>query len=515
MALDAVSLVTSKDAPKQAELTMSPYLKQQIKPGTLGLDMWSNMPIDREMQDTDEAISRGWRMQSLQACADSLLGAAARLEKNVRRETRYWENILSVSERGWSICRMPRERHNLGVRFGFLEAYGEYRDRGLAALRADESGNVILDKGFGNKPKSIRVCIRHASQIVGMSTPSSLIDESEQTLETRIRAARDSLYEEELFHEVIRESRTLASYGIEMNQSTIYLPSRLDAREVKPTDQGFDGILIDLTSPDETNGESGDLPQDQYAQAVALAFRLLLSYAHKERLKRRSDIPAPMSLNRQETPVVPILRPVLTLLHHRSISSGIDGYLGRLSAILANASVQASVQAAKFDDAFLGEAQSMEILMRKLMAPIQSQSSLSLHVPGRNEPLQFTLHLYTSSSAPALGSRIQISTSVGPPMDIDELEDVVDYLDVMVADALAVEVAKRLPGWSYNDKVRILSNPGSEAKVCVTIDSGMNEADEGSKGHVLLDTGNLRVQWEIESRDEEERQFWDIVDEIK
>ena len=147
--LDVVSLVASKFVPKQAEMTMSPALKQQLKPGALGIDMWNNMQPNAEDQETDNAIARSWKMQSLQASADSLLAAASRLEKDVRRETHYWDQVLSLTDRGWSLCRMPREKHNLGVRFGFLEAHGDYRHKGLAALRADESGQVVLDKGLG------------------------------------------------------------------------------------------------------------------------------------------------------------------------------------------------------------------------------------------------------------------------------------------------------------------------------------------------------------------------------
>ena len=69
--------------------------------------------------------SIGWRMKSLNSAADSLLKSASRLEEEVEKETRYWSQTLAVKEKGWSLSRLPREKHTLGVRYGFAE--GETR----------------------------------------------------------------------------------------------------------------------------------------------------------------------------------------------------------------------------------------------------------------------------------------------------------------------------------------------------------------------------------------------------
>lgn len=36
-------------------------------------------------------------------------------------ESKYWEQVLGVKENGWSLCRLPREKHTLGVKYGFNE----------------------------------------------------------------------------------------------------------------------------------------------------------------------------------------------------------------------------------------------------------------------------------------------------------------------------------------------------------------------------------------------------------
>ena len=72
---------------------------------------------------TDSLISMGWKLQSLDSVADTLLRSAARLEQEMERETKYWGQVLAIKEQGWSLCRLPGERHTLGVKYGFGEGW--------------------------------------------------------------------------------------------------------------------------------------------------------------------------------------------------------------------------------------------------------------------------------------------------------------------------------------------------------------------------------------------------------
>ena len=120
-ALDFVSLLLSKYTPRQAEITISPYLKQNLPMGSLGtesLQVPQRLDGDRVQ---DDKVSLGWKLNALTSTADSLLKSASRLEQEIERETRYWRQVLAVREQGWPICRLPREKHTLGVRYGFAE----------------------------------------------------------------------------------------------------------------------------------------------------------------------------------------------------------------------------------------------------------------------------------------------------------------------------------------------------------------------------------------------------------
>ena len=120
-ALDFISLLESRYAPRQAEITLSSFLKQNLPLGSLGTEsMQAPHKSDAEKQN-EQMVSLGWRMQSLNSTADSLLRSAERLKAEVEKEARYWGHLLIIKEEGWPLCRLPREKHTLGVRYGFAQ----------------------------------------------------------------------------------------------------------------------------------------------------------------------------------------------------------------------------------------------------------------------------------------------------------------------------------------------------------------------------------------------------------
>ena len=120
-ALDFVSLILSKHAPRQAETSMSPFLKQVAPLGSLNSEVIKHpSKPDSAIKDVLD-VSRGWRIQNFNAASNKLLNAASRLEGEVATESRYWNEVLAVKNKGWKICRLPRERQALGVQYGFLE----------------------------------------------------------------------------------------------------------------------------------------------------------------------------------------------------------------------------------------------------------------------------------------------------------------------------------------------------------------------------------------------------------
>ena len=120
-ALDFVSLLLTKDLPVQASATINPALREAVPMGSLGADKLSaSRYTDVEKLDNKQ-VAKAWKVQSLNKTVDTILESATRLEKEIEKETKYWEQILYVSDAGWALCRLPNEKHTLGVRFGFAE----------------------------------------------------------------------------------------------------------------------------------------------------------------------------------------------------------------------------------------------------------------------------------------------------------------------------------------------------------------------------------------------------------
>jgi mediator of RNA polymerase II transcription subunit 17 len=120
-ALDFVSLLLSKQAPRQAETSMSAFLKQVAPLGSLNAEVVHPPPKPESTTKDVSAVSRGWRTQNFNAAANKLLQAASRLETEVASETRYWNEVLAVKDKGWKVSRLPIERQSLGVQYGFIE----------------------------------------------------------------------------------------------------------------------------------------------------------------------------------------------------------------------------------------------------------------------------------------------------------------------------------------------------------------------------------------------------------
>jgi mediator of RNA polymerase II transcription subunit 17 len=120
-ALDFISLLLSKHAPRQAETSISPYLKQNVPMGSLNVDVVRAPQKSQSALRDSQNVARGWKMESFNASANRLLKAASRLESEVAAETKYWDQVLSIKDRGWKVCRLPRERQVLGVQYGFME----------------------------------------------------------------------------------------------------------------------------------------------------------------------------------------------------------------------------------------------------------------------------------------------------------------------------------------------------------------------------------------------------------
>ncbi|KAM3066547.1 RNA polymerase II mediator complex subunit [Clarireedia jacksonii] len=331
IALDFVSLLLSKDAPIQAGASMSPALREAAGMGTLGAEKTQASRVTEQQKQENKKIARGWKASNLNKTVDSILASATRLEKEIDAETKYWEQVLAVSESGWAVCRMPQEKHTLGVRFGFAEAAPAFRNRSLAALRRNPDGSIYLDQGIISKePQYLRVRIETNGITTGETILPKAVPEG-APIQDLIFQARNTIFAAELWQELHREVRSLASYRVESHSTndTITCP-------LSPTKY----IILDLQPlpNDPFRPVLGKRPDSYLATAVHLMLHLLLSLAHRQNHRKRTAPPPPISHTQRPNQAYHLLRSVITRLSHESSISSLHSLLSPLCTTLASPS---------------------------------------------------------------------------------------------------------------------------------------------------------------------------------
>ena len=121
LTLDFLSLLLSKVNPTQASVTLSQQLRDMVGIGTIGADRLDDSNITDERIRDQEATAVGRTLMEVNKNRDGAQEASTFLQRELAAEGKYWEQIVAVQKSGWSICKVPAERHTLGVRFGFSE----------------------------------------------------------------------------------------------------------------------------------------------------------------------------------------------------------------------------------------------------------------------------------------------------------------------------------------------------------------------------------------------------------
>ncbi|KAL4952294.1 subunit 17 of mediator complex-domain-containing protein [Aspergillus filifer] len=442
-ALDFVSLLLSKHNPRQAEMSMSPFLKTAVPLGTLNAEVVNPPPKPESTVKDINSVARGWRLQNFNSAANKLLSASSRLDAEVDSETKYWNEVLAVKEKGWKVCRLPREGSALGVQYGFLEATPIFRDRGLAALRRNDDGSLFLDKGLVPiKAQGVRVRVKYGDRIVGCSKVCRPPQDAE-SIESRILQARDTVFEEELFYEVMREARVMGNQGVTTRQNLVKVPVSEEQE-----------ILLDLVDWDEDHSPeaASSTEEDVLADAISHSIRILLTYAHRQNLRRRTQPPPPLAPKRRPTPEYHILRPIMAYLQHKSHLKWLESFMGDLRRVLESAGIKSDIRTTPFSS--IGTPQpnnlvtKVEALTRVFLAPLESTFSGSFITPESS----FKIRIRTNPVAPPFGTVYDISFNlpqfpdVRPPSAVGLQDEVAQIITHFFMLDIATSISKQSTG---------------------------------------------------------------------
>ena len=247
--------------------------------------------------------------------------------------------------------------------------------------------------------------IKVHDRFTGCSKPGKSAS-SEESIESRILQARDTVFEEELFHELVREARIMGGQGVTTRQNLIRFAVS-DEQEVM-----LDLVDVDQERPEDVDIEVSHEDDDALADAIAHSIRILLTYAHRQNLRRRTQSPPPLSQKRRQTPEYHLLRPVIAYLEHRSHARWLESFLQNMYQVMKSAGISCDSTATPFASMnLLRKNRSLpvvEALVHEFLVPLESTFSGSLATPQSS----FKVRIRTNLSAPPFGTNYDITTNL-------------------------------------------------------------------------------------------------------
>lgn len=396
--VDFVSLLESKYS-EAGQLSMSQGIRQVVPPKTLAYDEWPVQEPDEADRARNQLVAQGQRLRGLNATADDLLKAAARLQDDVKKETVYWDEVLSVTNGGWAVCRVSKGQHQLGVQLGFPQAGPLFRNRGFVPLAAGEGGTLRLGQLAARNPRKLRLRLCGAADGNGCNL-STLAASDDGEIEARIRAARDSLFEEELFHELTNEARMLANHGVKWKGAVVHIPMYLLG------DLGPQGELqLDLVHQTHQEPPSSLPLLDDRASQIALALKLLMLHTYERRRIDATKPPAPLSERKKPATIATLLRPLIMHASHHTAVLQLRSYIDAVSRTLKLARID--FEAPRIDTSLTLGGDSAIDLINSVVGPCTTEVHIKL--PSGEGHVLVTIRTETASEGRILESTYTIA----------------------------------------------------------------------------------------------------------
>jgi mediator of RNA polymerase II transcription subunit 17 len=332
---------------KQGFQTASPALQQSVPEASFSFERRQprkDQKPDAEKERKKLEMWTGSFLTNNTDAADALLAAATRLEGLVKAETEYWGQLLSLTSNGWPVYKPQGANAAMHVRFVASEASPYFKSQGVARLTPNTDGTIKLGRRVGSEPKTLRLRLSRAGEVVSNSVTASLLSLADlgSSLEDKVRKEQNSLFEEELFQEMAMESRILQPLGVKLRNNVLHLP-------ITSAHDSQDEYLIDLIPIDEAaEMVTTDVSEDKdLLDAQSVLLRLLLCHVYHLRLQRRCRIPPPLSETTRREPPSSIIRSFLALTQHHHVCLPLADFISGLNSVLHAAGIQFSCSEVK------------------------------------------------------------------------------------------------------------------------------------------------------------------------
>ncbi|KAF9205499.1 FtsJ methyltransferase domain-containing protein 2 [Haplosporangium sp. Z 27] len=291
-----------------------------LPPGSLKCEYVPRAPLSLSTQISNEKMALGGKKHQLRNAADILMQGAQKLKKVMADESQFWEGALRLRKNNWCIVSSRLGHHvnrlasgsQLFVQYGFQDVGSLHGSRSYAELVRNQSSSDSV-KG---KSKSMELNIPNKSgKIVIMSlvqqgashtNGSRTINfRKHNTIHSQLLDAQDTLFDAELFHELMNEARSMNN-SVYIVDNEIFLPIN-DELELKiayrtPTAKEQSSLSSSqsnslLSSQGTISGTSfhqADNPDlskslEGTADILRCAMQLMQHRRYRQNIKERSD----------------------------------------------------------------------------------------------------------------------------------------------------------------------------------------------------------------------------------
>lgn len=378
-------------------------------------------------------------------------------------------------------------------------ASNHFKARGLAPLRMDKDGSIVLDPALALKPKTLRVRISENGKITGTSRLPTHTEASNAAIEATIQRARNSLFEEELYHEMSLETRQLLAYGVEYRDSIVTVNASAKGGQKSPMK-----LLIDCIPLDDRSTINQDHTNDELAQNVAEGLRLLLTHEHSMRLHRRTQLPPPLTGQKREKPSPPLLRTLLSIFRHLESVDSLYSYLTTTTKTLESAGlclqlvttreVSWARLAESFQNAPRKELSATDQLLDIFSKPFEGRATLSLPTSNSAQPELLTISTRTVIGQPTFGTEHKLTLPSALAADLglfqqqkfSTAEELTPYLDWVIS----LHIAHRQLMSDFSTRAII---KGNDARITIRSKDAKKATTADKDISVELQDGKLRV----------------------
>ncbi|RMZ80619.1 hypothetical protein DV738_g2560, partial [Chaetothyriales sp. CBS 135597] len=304
--LDFLSLLISKQSAAARAGISEGLQAQKVPAGSLEAKVvQAQTPLTATVK-RDAQVARGWKAKGFESAHAKFTAASERLKTEAEREALFWAETARLQEDGWKISRHPRDSKAIGIHIGMDASAPHFKTRGFDILRQDDDGTVYLNQSaVSSSRKKLQIAIERHGRISGSAISNVTATATSSRTSESAALARDSLLEEELFHEASREALLLSNQDVTTRAQAI----------VFNLDQESKVILSYSTVGAHTALQTQN--DDAIAHGIQICLKSSFIEALEHRQQSRMKKPSPITTRPRPTPELSILRPLITTMRHR------------------------------------------------------------------------------------------------------------------------------------------------------------------------------------------------------